>query len=151
MSLSPLVAELHSLFPYVDEETIKSLLIDCNYDRNATADLLLIAQENGNFEYPTDINIKSTHHKDVAFIYKDSVVTLNKDQIIPQTQPQKPKPNTLNEEYKRSAEEDERLKESGIPTIHITETEEKAYKKKGHTHKKRKSKGQYSLLDSGPK
>ncbi|EDR26269.1 hypothetical protein EDI_302370 [Entamoeba dispar SAW760] len=151
MSLQPLVEELQQLFPFVDPEIIKTALIDCNYDKNACAELLFMAQENGSNEVPTFIDPTVDHHQDVTLVYKDSVVTINRDQMVGDSNPtNKPRANTLNEEYKKAAAEDEEAAEKGIiPSTVMIDTEEKAYEKKQRKHKHQgKRKEKYSLLDS---
>ena len=111
MALNALVEELQDLFPLAPPDLIKSVLVDCNYDKNACAEVLLVAQENGAFVDPYQNDDR--HHEDVAIVFKDEVVTVNRNQLgdgIPrlpeQTAPAAVPASQLNETYRRYAEED---------------------------------------------
>ncbi|ELP90852.1 hypothetical protein EIN_359350 [Entamoeba invadens IP1] len=152
MALQTVVGELQELFPYVDADTIKSVLIDCNYDKNACAELLFVAQENGTFDVQNPNIPQIDHRQDVTLVYKDSVVTMNRDELVGNANPtMKQKANTLNEDYKRAAKEDEEAAERGVYTTPSIpkNTSEQAYEKKTKgTKKLGKGKEKYALLDS---
>ena len=155
MSLKELVNELQTIFPYIDAETIKTVLCDCDYDKDACAEVLLCAQEDGNIDSYENA-YRTNHHDDVTIVYKDHIITVNKEDMPknPFQDPFKPKTTTMNETYKKMAEEDEQdLKEGRIQSVQEIMEEEKkeevAYekKKKNHTKAKGTKKENEQLLD----
>ena len=106
--LQQIVDELFLLFPDFEPNIIKEILIDCNYDKNACAEVLLLAQESGMQEIPERRNEHVDHHNDVTLVYKDQVITVNRDELSKYIEPvAKPEVNRMNEQYKRYAMEDE--------------------------------------------
>ena len=107
-SLQKVVDEMKQLFPDTEESIIKQVLIDCNYDKNECANLLFLAQESGIQTIPNYSAPPADHHNDVTLVYEDKIVTVKKDELVgTNTTEEVPKKNTLNEEYKKAAEEDE--------------------------------------------
>ena len=113
-SLQKIVDEMKELFPDMDEHMIKQTLINCDYDKAQCAELLFLAQESGMQTIPDYSKPPADHHNDVTLVYQDKIVTIKKDELSNQAEPQeKPVINTLNEEYKRAAEEDEQAYNNG--------------------------------------
>ena len=112
-SLHKIVEEMKQLFPDTDENIIKQVLIDCNYDKNQCAEVLFLAQESGMQTIPDYSKPPADHYNDVTLVYEDKIVTVKKDELVGSNPQEQPKKNTLNEEYKKAAEEDELAYENG--------------------------------------
>ena len=143
-SLQKIVDEMKELFPDTEESVIKQVLIDCNYDKTNCANLLFLAQESGLQTIPNYSAPPADHHNDVTLVYDDKIVTVKRDELVGTSQPsEQPKKNTLNEEYKKAAEEDELAYANGdhLPQ-HLLVEKEKVSKKSKKNEKKE------SLLDN---
>ena len=115
MALNVLVEELHELFPMIEDSIIKDVIIDCNCDKNAAAEVLACAQDEANFNDQLGVD----HSNDVSIVYKDGVVTMSREELQATFSSQnhdeekekekehEKQAKTMNEMYKKYAEEDE--------------------------------------------